>query len=262
MHLIEAFEELNGYFSDFPDTKNSWIPMIKNTKNTNTGLEYVIACTSTPESYDKAFYSIDCNGCIALTDITGASAISDLQSAENAAKLLANTYRWAYILSVGENSELKYIKNMSETLQEAFTDRNTLINNIKSTGRRYNFDKWSDTQLYRMWQRIQQEEHNKKIARKILDDRKKADSIKYCPECGLQLSDNGKCHRCDADFGFEDLDEGIFDGSPNTSNWVSMSTGNKVNTSTSNSTYNTTSSKPYYVVSASANVNIKDSLFY
>ena len=181
MQLIEAFEELSGYFSDFPGTKNSWIPMTK---------------------------------------------------------------------------------NMSEPLQEDFTDRNTLINNIKGTGRNYNFDKWSDTNLYRMWQRIQQEEHNKKIARKILTDMERKRNTKYCIDCGTQLSDSGRCHKCDTEFGFEELDEGVFDGLPNTSNWVSMSTGNKVNTSNNNSKNSTISNKPHYVVSASANVNIKDSLFY
>lgn len=130
--------------------------------------------------------------------------------------------------------ELSAIYDDSYNITETFTDRNILIANIKSTGRNYNFDKWSDAQLYRMWQRIQQEEHNKKTARKILDDRKKTDNIKYCPECGLQLGDNGKCHKCDVDFGFEELYEGVFDTLPDTSNWVSMSTGNKVNPSNNN----------------------------
>lgn len=118
--------------------------------------------------------------------------------------------------------ELSAIYDNSYNITEAFTDRNILIANIKSTGRNYNFDRWSDTQLYRMWQRIQQEEHNKKIARKILTNMERKRNTKYCVDCGTQLSDSGRCHKCDTEFGFEELDEGVFDGLPNTSNWVTM----------------------------------------
>lgn len=135
--------------------------------------------------------------------------------------------------------ELSAIYDNSYNITEAFTDRNVLITNIKSTGRNYNFDRWSDTQLYRMWQRIQQEDHNKKIARKILIDAERKRNTKYCIDCGTQLSDNGRCHKCDTEFGFEELDEGVFDGPPNVNNWVTMngtpitkqSTTNHVNNS-------------------------------
>lgn len=159
--------------------------------------------------------------------------------------------------------KLNAIYDNPYNITEAFTDRNTLIANIKSTGRNYNFDRWSDTQLYRMWQRIQQEEHNKKIARKILDNNEKAKNIKYCPDCKTQLSDNGTCPRCNIDYGWEEtLDEGVFDSLPNTNNWVSMTTGSTIKAPKSNSTNNTTSNKLHYVISATVNGNIKDSLFY
>lgn len=159
--------------------------------------------------------------------------------------------------------ELNAIYDNPYNITEAFTDRNTLIANIKSTGRNYNFDRWSDTQLYRMWQRIQQEEHNKKIARKILDNNEKAKNIKYCPDCKTQLSDNGTCPRCNIAYGWEEtLDEGVFDSLPNTNNWVSMTTGSTIKAPKSNSTNNTTSNKLHYVISATVNGNIKDSLFY
>lgn len=129
-------------------------------------------------------------------------------------------------------NELNTLYENANTLNEVseFNDRHILIANIQSTGRNYKFDKWSDTQLYRMWQRIQKEEHDKKIARKMLDDFAKAKSIKRCPECGTQLSDNGTCHICDTDYGWEErLDEGVFDSMPsNKANWISMKTGKTI----------------------------------
>lgn len=117
-----------------------------------------------------------------------------------------------------------YTKPLKESSQ--FTDRQYLIDRIKNTGRNYNFDKWTDAQLFAMWQRIAQEELNKaKLASSIL----KAKDAEYCKDCGTQLSDDGSCPRCDTDFGWEEnLDEDFFDYTPGKQNWISMSSGTTV----------------------------------
>lgn len=145
-----------------------------------------------------------------------------------------------------------------------FNDRHNIIANIKNTGRNYNFDKWSDAQLYRMWQRIQKEEHDKKIARKILDDAEKARNIKYCSECGTQLSDCGTCPRCDSYYGWEeDLTEDMFDLPSNTNSWISMSTGKQVGvTKTATKQAAGNANKLYYVVSAIPDARNHNSYFY
>jgi rubrerythrin len=75
-------------------------------------------------------------------------------------------------------------------------DRQTLVSKIKNSGRwNYRFNKYSDEQLYRMWERIQKE----------MD--KELDMLEYsngccaqhdtCEECGTLLNDGGTCPICD-----------------------------------------------------------------
>ena len=77
-------------------------------------------------------------------------------------------------------------------------DRKTLINNIKDSGNwSYRFEKYSDKQLYRMWERIQKE--NEKIAAMQEYNNLRSASIQKptCEECGANLTDSGGCPMCD-----------------------------------------------------------------
>jgi hypothetical protein len=95
-----------------------------------------------------------------------------------------------------------------DKLHEA--NRATLINNIKNAGKRnYSFDKYSDEQLYRMWQNIQKEAE--KTAgwheyAKIIN----AEQKPICSKCGQRLTDGALCPVCDdgeEDYDYEKLSE-------------------------------------------------------
>lgn len=74
-------------------------------------------------------------------------------------------------------------------------ERETLIYNIKNSGKSYNFDKYSNAQLYRIWQRIQAKkvDHNK--TSKQTTTSKKVYAL--CNTCGCTLTDGGYCPVCD-----------------------------------------------------------------
>jgi hypothetical protein len=79
------------------------------------------------------------------------------------------------------------------------SDRETLINNIKSSGKHYKFDKYNDQQLFSIWKKI---EHGQKAdqAKKSADAQKPTIPervYKYCANCGITLSDGGLCPVCD-----------------------------------------------------------------
>jgi hypothetical protein len=79
-------------------------------------------------------------------------------------------------------------------LHEASSTRAELITKLKAAGKNYNFNKYTDAQLYRMVQRIQQPKVAKKEPVHELD----LDFVsepEYC-ECGARLSDAGFCHVC------------------------------------------------------------------
>lgn len=74
--------------------------------------------------------------------------------------------------------------------------RKALIRNIKNSGRNYNFEKYSDEQLYSIWERIQKEDAERIAAweyRNLSDDDRPA----TCTECGIRLNSNGLCPCCD-----------------------------------------------------------------
>ena len=78
--------------------------------------------------------------------------------------------------------------------QEIWLNRDMLIDNIKAAGKQYNFDKYSDSQLYRIWERIK--DNSLKYAKYdgTLDSSSRHDT---CPECGIPLNDGGTCPVCD-----------------------------------------------------------------
>jgi rubrerythrin len=80
--------------------------------------------------------------------------------------------------------------------QPVWLNRHELIDNIKNSGRNYNFDKYSDAHLYRIWERIQKEDAQKTAEAeyyKLLDIKQQ----KTCSVCDTRLTDGGKCPVCD-----------------------------------------------------------------
>ncbi len=91
-------------------------------------------------------------------------------------------------------------------LDEAYNSRQSLIDQIKKSGKSYNFDKYTDAQLYRIAQRLQQPKVAVKEPAHELDldfDIEKPE----CCDCGVRLTDFGQCPVCD--LGEEDLVEWI-----------------------------------------------------
>jgi rubrerythrin len=80
-----------------------------------------------------------------------------------------------------------------------FGDRQELINKLKSIGRHYNFDSYSNEQLFYIWKK----EYAKHIEQESFNDA--SIDYAYCEECGRRLTDGGYCPVCDD--GAEDLDE-------------------------------------------------------
>jgi hypothetical protein len=114
----------------------------------------------------------------------------------------------------------KYVKKSKKALRESLP-RVELIDRLKALGKRYYFDKYSDEQLYRMWEK----ESAKKEEQEALKDFYDSKSEKpFCSECGCDLTDGGYCPVCDD--GEEDLYEGTFDGTFTRSNWIPMSSTN------------------------------------
>jgi rubrerythrin len=82
---------------------------------------------------------------------------------------------------------------------ETFGDRKELIKKIQNSGcgKFYNFDKYSDEQLYKMWERIKEEEELRVAADIDYYDRTHTAPVKVCPECGTPLNTSETCPCCD-----------------------------------------------------------------
>ena len=106
-------------------------------------------------------------------------------------------------------------------LDEAYNDRQSMIDDIKRAGKTYNFDKYTDAQLFRIWQRLQTPKLVKKEPKHELDLDFDIGESKYC-DCGARLSDVGFCPVCYD--GEEDLEEVIFDSRPiRNHGWIAVS---------------------------------------
>lgn len=93
-----------------------------------------------------------------------------------------------------------------DKLHEGYDDRQTLISNLKSIGRNYNFDKYSTPQLFYIWQK-ESAKHNA-ASQVSKDDFVETKSTRAtCDECGCDLTDGGFCPKCDD--GVEDLEESV-----------------------------------------------------
>jgi hypothetical protein len=89
-------------------------------------------------------------------------------------------------------------------LDEAYNNRQEMINDIKKAGKNYNFARYTDAQLFRMWQRLQKTKLTAKEPAHELDLEFDDAYARYC-DCGVKLSDAGFCPVCDD--GEEDLSE-------------------------------------------------------
>lgn len=141
-----------------------------------------------------------------------------------------------------------------DVLTEASCTRFELISKLRAAGKNYNFNKYTDAQLYRMVQKLQKPIKVVKEPEHDLDlDFEPADTFACCDFCGTRLTDFNQCPICD--LGEEDLAEGIFDSKPsNLNSWVSAS-GQPVKLSQNSSSVpsntlsqNTTSATNKYVV--------------
>ena len=96
---------------------------------------------------------------------------------------------------------------------DAFGDRNELIAKIKATGRKYDFSKYSNEQLYRIWQRLEADIATTHTHSTFTKDSSTVCEYQSCPECGTTLTDGGFCPQCDDGYDTEyteSLVEGIF----------------------------------------------------
>jgi rubrerythrin len=78
----------------------------------------------------------------------------------------------------------------SAEVSESYKERAELIKEIKASGRYYDFDKYSDKQLYRIWEKIP-----KNISKGSIN--KPTTFHKICKNCNNYLSDNDTCPLCD-----------------------------------------------------------------
>ena len=128
-------------------------------------------------------------------------------------------------------------------LDEAYNNRQTMIDDIKKAGKHYNFNKFTDAQLFRIWQRLQKPEKAVKEPKHELDLDFDDNFDKYC-DCGARLSDAGFCPVCYD--GEEDLVEEIFNAK--LTEWRSMTSQQTNNTTTQNTSSPQQTANGKYVV--------------
>lgn len=82
-------------------------------------------------------------------------------------------------------------------LDEAYNDRQLYIDALRKAGKNYYFNKFTDAQLFRMYQKLNIPKKVRKEPKHDLDlDFEPEKDCKYC-ECGMQLTDFGQCPVCD-----------------------------------------------------------------
>lgn len=134
-------------------------------------------------------------------------------------------------------------------LDEAYNNRQEMINDIRKAGKNYNFNKYTDTQLFRMWQRLQKPKPVTKELAHELDLEFDDTYARYC-DCGVRLSDAGFCPVCND--GEEDLSEDIFDDNLTTLVEFVTSSGKQVKLPSSNAKPQTAPPAPMNSTSTSA----------
>jgi rubrerythrin len=86
-----------------------------------------------------------------------------------------------------------------DRLTEDYLDRDSLIYDIKKAGYNYKFDKYSDAQLYRMWQKLQHQVPQPVIGQSTEIEETEENFIdrEYCEICGTEVNPLGQCPICD-----------------------------------------------------------------
>lgn len=91
--------------------------------------------------------------------------------------------------------------------------RQEIISRLRALGKRYNFDRFPDKQLYGMLRDAEEKKARENAAKKVdheLDlDFEPAEDFTCCDFCGMRLNDSGQCPACD--LGEEDLNEEAFE---------------------------------------------------
>lgn len=78
-----------------------------------------------------------------------------------------------------------------DKLYEASMNRQACIDRLKVLGKNYNFEKYSDAQIYRMLEKAEKEKADKEAMAST------AAESHTCDECGCALTDSGLCPACD-----------------------------------------------------------------
>lgn len=91
--------------------------------------------------------------------------------------------------------------------------RQEIISRLRALGKRYNFDRFPDKQLYGMLRDAEEKKARENTSKKVnheLDlDFESAKDFACCDFCGMRLNDSGQCPTCD--LGEEDLNEEAFE---------------------------------------------------
>jgi len=94
----------------------------------------------------------------------------------------------------------------AKTLNEA--TRPELISKLRAAGKNYNFNKFTDAQLYKMCQKLDTPKKKATEPKHDLDlDFEPVEGFDCCDFCGMRLTDMGQCPVCD--LGEEDLNEDL-----------------------------------------------------
>lgn len=105
--------------------------------------------------------------------------------------------------------------------------RQEIISRLRALGKRYNFDRFPDKQLYGMLRDAEEEKARENTDKKVnheLDlDFESAKDFACCDFCGMRLNDSGQCPTCD--LGEEDLNEEAFKNNTSSqlTEWVTAS---------------------------------------
>lgn len=91
-----------------------------------------------------------------------------------------------------------------DKLSESYMSRQEIISDLTAAGKRYDFDKYTDAQLYRIWEKTTCASEMPALPNeKVKPSRKRP----TCATCNTELTDGGFCPRCDD--GVEDFDESL-----------------------------------------------------
>lgn len=115
------------------------------------------------------------------------------------------------IKAVCNDGKVRYLECVTDSMNEAHVSRDQMISELKCNGKRYNFARFTDAQIYKMYQKY--------VANKPQIEDDYTDECEFvvhdmCDRCGIRLNDGGTCPICDdgeEDYFDEDLDSSNYD---------------------------------------------------